>query len=197
MGMGICRRSVFAAAGLGLLIAGGLATTASAGAITNFATDADNLLVQGKPAEALGALDQAVDAFWAASPLQFRIATFASSGKGFGQYEPLADASFRSGDAATVYLEPVGYGFTSADSSFTVAFTTDIEIHTAGGILLAKTDNFGSLEWQGRTRNYAVPAVVNVTLPTLKPGNYKLVLTLTDGATAKHASVTLPFAIVE
>ena len=151
MGMGICRRSIVAA-GLAFLVAGGLSTTASAGAITDFATDADNLLVQGKPAEALSAFDKATDAFWAASPLQFRVATFASSVKGFGQYEPLTDASFRSGDTATIYLEPAGYGFTSVGTSFTVAFTTGIEIQTAGGILLAKTDNLGSLEWQGRAQ---------------------------------------------
>ena len=197
MGMGICRRSVVAAAGLALLVAGGLSTTATAGAITNDATDADNLLQQGKPAEALAAFDHAADAFWAASPLQFRVAVFASSVKGFGQYEPLADASFHSGDTATVYLEPVGYGFTPADSAYTVAFTTGIEIRTAGGILLAKADNFGRLEWQGRTKNYAVPAVVNVTLPVLKPGDYKLLVMVTDAASVKQASVTLPFAIVE
>ena len=192
MGMGICRRSIVAA-GLALLVAGGLPTIASAGAITDFATDADNLLLQGKPAEALSAFDKATDAFWAASPLQFRVATFASSVKGFGQYEPLADASFRSGDTATVYLEPVGYGFTSDRSVVHGRLHPGIEIRTAGGILLAKTDNLGSLEWQGLRKNYSVPAIVNVTLPTLKPGSYKLTLTLTDGATAKQASVTLPF----
>ena len=46
----------------------------------------------------------------------------------------------------------------------------------------------------GAGQNYSVPAIVNVTLPTLKPGSYKLKLTLTDGATAKQASVTLPFS---
>ena len=197
MGTGICRRSVAATAGLAFLVAGGLSTAASAGAITNFATDADNLLQQGKPAEALAAFDQATDAFWAASPLQFRVALFASSVKGFGQYEPRPDANFRSGDKAIVYLEPVGYGFTPAASAFTVAFTTAIEIRTAGGILLAKADDFGKLEWTGRTKSHEIQTAVNVTLPTLKPGNYKLTLTLSDAATAKQASVTLPFSIVE
>ncbi len=197
MGMGICRRSVVAAAGLALLLAGGLSTAASAGAITDLATNADSLLAEGKPAEALSAFDQATDAFWAASPLQFRVAMFAASVKGFGQYEPVAEASFRSGDTATVYLEPVGYGFAGADGAFTVAFTPAIEIRTAGGILLAKADDFGRLEWQGRARSHEVHAAVNVTLPTLKPGKYTLKLTLTDVATAKQATVTLPFAIVE
>lgn len=195
MGMGICRRS--AAAGLALLFAGGLATGASAGVITDFARNADDLLGQGKPAEALATFDQAVGAFWAASPLQFRVATFASSVAGYGEYQPLAGATFHSGDSATVYLEPVGYGFIGADPSYTVAFATGLEIQTAGGILLAKADDFGRLEWQGRTRNTAVPAVVTVTLPALKPGDYKLLLTVTDAASAKQASVTLPFAIAE
>ncbi len=197
MGMGFCRRSGVAAAGLALLVAGGLATTAAAGATADFATQADTLLAEGKPAEALGAFDQATDAFWEASPLQFRVAQFAASVTGFGQYEPLADAAFHSGDTAIVYLEPVGYGFTAAGPEVTVAFTTGIEITTAGGILLAKTDDFGRLEWQGRARSHEVQAAVKVTLPTLKPGAYKLSLTLSDVATAKQASVTLPFTIAE
>ena len=45
-------------------------------------------------------------------------------------------------------------------------------------------------------RATSVPAIVKVTLPTLKPGSYKFKLTLTDGASAKQASVTLPFSIV-
>ncbi len=197
MGMGICRRSVVAAAGLALLAVASLSATAWAGAVTDHAWKAESLLTEGKPADALAAFDQATDAFWAASPLQFRVALFAASAKGFGQYEPLGTASFRSGDTATVYLEPVGYGFTSAGSTYAVAFTTGIEIRTAGGILLAKADDFVHIDWQGRTRSYQVPAIVNATLPALKPGDYTLLVTLTDAATAKQASVTLPFTIVE
>ena len=196
MGMGICRRSIVAAAGLALLIAGGLSTSATAGAISGFAMNADALLQQGKPAEALKAFDGATAAFWAASPLQFRVATFAASAKGFGEYQPLTDASFRSGDTATVYLEPVGYGFAQAVSTVVVAFTTGIEIRTPGGILLAE-GALSRLEWQGKSRNYSVPAIVKVTLPNLKPGDYKLKLTVTDVASAKQAAVTLPFKIVE
>jgi hypothetical protein len=197
MGMGFCRRSVVAAAGLALLVAGGLSTGASAGAVGGLAMNADALLQQGKPAEALDAFDKATDAFWEASPLQFRVALFATSVKGFGQYEARADATFHSGDQAIVYVEPVGYGFTAAGSEFTVAFTSGIAITTAGGILLAKTDDFGRIEWQGRAKSHEVQAAVTVTLPTLKPGDYRLSLTLADAASAKQASVTLPFSIVE
>lgn len=197
MGMGICRRSAAAAALLALLAAGSLPTAAFAGAITDDAGNAENLLAQGQPAEALAAFDKATDAFWAASPLQFRVALFAASVKGFGQYEPHADANFRSGDTALVYLEPVGYGFTPSSGGYDVAFTTGIEIRTAGGILLAKTDDLGRLDWHGRSESHEVQAAVGVTLPTLKPGDYQLKLTLTDAVTAKQASVTLPFTIVQ
>jgi hypothetical protein len=193
MGMGICRRSLVAAAGVMLLAAGG--QPAMAGPIADAADQAESLLQQGKPADALSAFDKATDAFWAASPLQFRVATFASSVKGFGQYEPRGDTPFRSGDTAIVYLEPVGYGFATDGPSFTVAFTPGIEIRTAGGILLAKADNLGQLAWHGRNRSHEVQTAVSVTLPTLKPGDYRLKLTLTDAATAKQASVTLPFTI--
>lgn len=196
MGMGISRRSAAAAALLALLAAGSLPTTALAGAIAEDAGNAETLLAQGQPAEALAAFDKATDAFWAASPLQFRAALFAASVKGFGQYEPRADANFRSGDTALVYLEPVGYGFTPSGSGYDVAFTTGIEIRTAGGILLAKTDDFGRLDWHGRSESHEVQAAVGITLPTLKPGNYQLKLTLSDAASAKQASVTLPFTIV-
>lgn len=195
MGMGICRRSVIAAAAAALLAAGGL--PAMAGTIADSANQAESLLQQGKPADALAAFDKAADEFWAASPLQFRVALFASSVKGFGQYEPRGDVPFHSGDTATVYLEPVGYGFTADGPSFTVAFTPGIEIRTAGGILLAKADNLGELAWHGRARSHEVQAAVSVTLPTLKPGDYRLKLTLTDAATAKQASVTLPLTIAK
>ena len=197
MGMGFCRRSIVAAAGLAVVAAGGLSTGASAGAIRGYAMNAETLLEQGKPADALAAFDKATAAFWAALPLQFRVARFVTKVSGFASYTEKDDASFHSGDTATVYLEPVGYGFSHAASAAMVAFTTAVEIRTPGGIVLARTDNLGRIEWTGQHENYAVPAVVSVTLPTLKPGDYTLALTLTDEVSKKQASTTLPFSIAE
>ncbi len=198
MGKGIRRGSAIAVIGAIVAFATIVpAELAVAGEITEFATDADDLLQQGKPQAALDAFNKATDAFWAASPLQVRTALFAASITGFGQYEPRADNKFRSGDTATIYAEPVGYGFTSGDDAFTAAFTAGIEMRTAGGLVLAKVDDFGRLEWHGRTKSHAIHLAVNVVLPTLKPGDYRLVLTLTDAATAKAAAITLPFSIGE
>lgn len=174
-----------------------IASGAGAGEISQHAAAADDLLQAGKPEEALAAFDQATDAFWRASPLQVRTATFANSVGGFGRYQPREDANFRSGETATVYLAPVGYGFVEDAPSWRVALTTDLEIRTPGGLILARADDFGDLAWQGRTRSHEVHAAIAVALPDLKPGDYLLHLTLTDRASAKSAGVTLPFAIVK
>jgi hypothetical protein len=42
-----------------------------------------------------------------------------------------------------------------------------------------------------------VPLTISVALPDLKPGDYQLVLGLTDDATRETATLTLPFSVVE
>ena len=174
-----------------------MASGAYAGEIGQYAAEADVLLQQGKPQEALDAFDLATDAFWQASPLQFRTATLVEAAAAFGNYTPRADAAFRSGETAMVYLEPVGYGFIQDDASLSVAFTTGLEIRTPGGLILAKADDFGDLEWRGRTKTREFHATVAVALPDLKPGDYVVRLTLADRASAKSATVTMPFSIVK
>jgi len=196
--MGICRRSVFAAAGLaaGLAVIP-LAGAAVAGEIADHAVDAENLLQQDKPAEALDAFDKSTDAFWAASPLQLRTVLFADSVQGYGQYRPRSDSVFKVGDTATIYAEPFGYGFTASGDEFQATFKAGIEVTTPGGLVLAKSDDFGRLRWMGRTRSRAVHVAIDVELPDLRPGEYRLNVALTDDATGKASMATLPFTIAE
>ncbi len=198
MGLGIRWRSVASLkpAAVAFVLAFSTAPVA-AGEISELAAGADDLIRQGKPAEALDAFDKATEAFWAASPLLLRTALFATSVQGFGQYEPRPGAAFRSGETAVVYVEPFGYGFAADGASVSVTFTAGIEVRTPGGLTLAKADDFGRLHWQGHTRSRSVHAAITVSLPALKAGDYRLVVTLTDSATAKSSSVTLPFSIVE
>jgi hypothetical protein len=190
------RRLVVAAA-----VAGAASVSIASGAegseISRLAAEADNLLQAGKPAAALAAFDQATDAFWRSSPLQFRTAVFVDAVSGFGQYRPRSEATFRSGETATVYLAPVGYGFLADAGSARVEMTTGLEIRTPGGLILAKTDDFGDIVWQGRTESHEVHLKVAVPLPDLKPGDYILRLTVGDRASAKSATVALPFSIIE
>ncbi len=174
-----------------------IASGAHASNISRLATEADNLLQAGKPAEALTAFDQATDAFWRSSPLQFRTAVFVDAVSGFGQYRPRDDANFRAGETAKVYLAPVGYGFIADAGSVRVALTTGLEIRTPGGLILAKTDDFGDVVWRGRTESHEVHLTIAVPVPDLKPGDYVLRLTVGDRASAKSATVAMPFSIVE
>jgi hypothetical protein len=176
------------------------ATAAAAGPIADSATQAEQAIASGDAQAALSAFDTATDAFWNAIPLAFRVATFATGVSGFGQYTAVTDATFHAGDSVTIYLEPVGYGFLPAagGSGYSVRYRTGIEIRTPGGLILGKTDDFGTAEWSGRAKNHEVQASVSVTLPAaLKAGSYLLLLTLTDVATQKQATATLPFTIAE
>ncbi len=174
-----------------------LATGAFAGEAADKAAEAERLAMAGQAAEAVAAFDAASDALWRGLPLTFRVALFADNVSAYGKYDPRATSEFKSGEAVTIYLEPVGYGFASSGTTNTVAFGTAIEIRTPGGLILGKTDDLEKLTWTGRAKSREVHAAINLALPTLKPGAYELVLTLTDAASAKTATTTLPFTIVE
>ena len=70
----------------------------------------------------------------------------------------------------------------------------DIEIHTPGGLVLAKSADFGRLEWHARSKTREVHATLKLPLPKLKPGDYQLLMTLRDQGSPKTATVTLPFS---
>ncbi len=145
----ICRRGSVAGAALagGLLFAA--ATGAAAGPIADDASQAESLLAAGKAADALAAFDQATNAFWSASPLEFRTVLFADQVSGYGRYTPHQGSTYKAGDTPVIYLEPVGYGFSEADGLSRIGIKTGLEIRTPGGLILAKTDDFGELEWKG------------------------------------------------
>lgn len=168
---------------------------AGAGDVADRAAEAEALLAAGNAASALAAFDKAAAAFWIASPLQFRQALFAESVAGFGNYQPRADASFKTGDTLLLYLEPIGYGFLAEADGFKVLLAVDVEIRTPGGLVLGKAADFAKLEWSARSRTREIHATVSFPLPSLKPGDYQLVLKLRDQGSPKTAELTLPFAI--
>jgi hypothetical protein len=159
---------------------------AAAGDVADMAGEAEGLLQANELATAFDAMDAAVDAFWRAAPLIIEDARFDPEGD---------SASFAAGAEVGVYLQALGYGFDVTGGKFRIALDTAIEIRSPGGLILAQTDDFGRLEWEGPGKNRAFAGKVSVDLPDLKPGDYELLLTLTDAASEKTASVTLPFSI--
>jgi len=168
---------------------------AQADQFTEKATEAANILQTGQPKAAFEALDAAVESFWTIAPLTIADAYFVSQGDGASKNARRSDAPFAAGERIAVHVAPLGYDFEADSGNFRIAMATDIEIRTPGGIILARSADFGRLEWSGPAKNRTFSGRVNIDLPTLRPGQYELFLTLTDQASGKAANVTLPFAI--
>lgn len=195
---GLCRRSAPAVGALALLIAAAAwCDDARAGAVVAHATDAERLLDAGDAEGALAAFDLATDAFWDASPLQFNVVTFADWIAGYGKYEPRADKPFDQEATALIYVEPVAYSLAKNGDTYSIDLAADLEIRTPGGLILTKTEDFTSLDWQGRVKNRAFNAAISLGLPHLSAGDYQLLLTLRDPASGKSATATLPFSVGE
>ena len=154
-----------------------------------------NCFNRDQPGAAFDALDAAVDTFWSAAPLVIHSVAFATEGGDSVTSDPSAVRPLRSGERATILLEPLGYGFAKEGDKYRIVLTTGIEILTPGGLILAKTDDFAHLEWSGPVKNRSFTARVSVELPKLKPGNYEILLTLTDQTSDKSATATLPFEV--
>jgi hypothetical protein len=172
-----------------------LVTAAAAGEVADKAAEAEALLQSGEAAPAFEALSAAVDSFWTSAPLTIKQAYFVTGGEDGGKFSPRPDGPFRSGETARVHLEPLGYGFREDSGIFRIVLATSIEIRTPGGLILAKTEDFGRLEWAGRAKSRTFNGRVGIDLPDLKAGDYELLVTVSDGATQKTASVTLPFSV--
>ena len=183
-------RAKAAALALGMLTAGG--GVAAAGPIADHAAESEALLGAGKPADALAAFDQATDAFWQAEPLAFRDILLVDAVTGYGRYMRHQGATYKAGDTAVIYFEPVGYGFGASGDYVRIAFSTGLEIKTPGGLILAKTNDFADLAWTGATKTHEFYGSLSVALPgTLKPGNYQLILTIADAVSKKTTTTTL------
>ena len=168
-----------------------------AGPVADRAAEAEASLSTGNAVAALAAFDAAAAAFWDAVPLQLRVVAFADDVKGFGNYQPRTGSTFRHGDTLKIYFEPYGFGFTPDGDGFKSALAVDVEVQTPGGLVLGKAADVTRLEWSGRAKMHEVHATVALPLPELKPGDYKLIVTLRDQASPKTASAELPFSVAE
>jgi hypothetical protein len=175
----------------------GSPATTRAGEIADRATLAEDLLGRGYDAAALAAFDNAAAAFWEASPLQLRKVLFADKVDGYANYTPRENAVFRQNETLRIYFEPFGFSFMPDGDGFRSALAADLQIRTPGGLILATSEDFGRLEWHGRSKMHEVHATIGLPLPQLKPGEYQLLLTLRDEGSAKKTTVTLPFSVVE
>ncbi|MCB1487072.1 MAG: hypothetical protein KDJ88_06395 [Bauldia sp.] len=175
----------------------GLLAPVQAGPIADQAKLSETLLGRGYDSAALSAFSKAAAAFWDASPLQLRTVVFADKVEGYANYTPRANSVFRNNDTLRIYFEPVGFAFKPDGDGFSSTIAADLQIRTPGGLILATSEDFGRLHWQGRSKMHEVQATIEFPLPDFKPGEYQLLLTLRDEGSPKKTTVTLPFSVAE
>lgn len=171
---------------------------APAGDLVDGAARAEQLLAEGKPVEALAAVEASFNAVWDKAPLGFSEALFVSRPPaGFGIYEARATPVFRPGEDMLVYAEPYGYGYGRAGDQFEIAFDADFELRTSKGQILHSQDGFATLDMASRRRNKEFQVFITYSFQGLKPGDYVLVTTLRDRNSDKKGSFELPFAVAD
>jgi hypothetical protein len=168
---------------------------AAAGPAVDAATRAEALIVEGKPLEALAALEEAEAALWNWAPLSFRKALFVSSSNGFGDYEARADATFRPDEDMILHVEPIGFGYGAGADGATVDFSVDLTVANATGQVLGEADDFVDLSFDVRPNQRDFAFALTLAAPYMRPGDYKAVFTLTDENSGKSGSFELPFTL--
>ena len=180
------------------LIAGILTgQTALAGAASDAAGRAEDLLAQGNTEAAYSAFNTAIHAFWQESPLAFRKTLLVERAGGFGDYDPRTGSEFRGGDRFTVYAEPVGFGIGRQSGKYEIGLNTGFRIENATGQVLAASDDLFSVSHLSRSLNRDFNMTLSLIIPNLKPGPYIGVFTVRDRVSAKRGEFRIPFTITE
>lgn len=191
-------KTLWLAAGFSLTLAGVPIgpPPARGGEAADQALKAEQLIFIGRRAEAWTAIEEAIDALWAAAPLAIRTAQIAESVEGYGRYQPRAEGPFASGERLTAYIEPAGFGWIEEGGESRVRLAVDLEIRGGQGIILAAEPDFAVIEETARSRIHELQATIEITLPTLDPGPYELRLTFRDASPkGGQATAVLPFEI--
>jgi hypothetical protein len=169
---------------------------AAAGPIADAAARAEAMQAEGKTVEALDALNEAVDAVWRDAALAFRTVALIDSASGFGVYEARAEPTFRPDEILTVYVEPVGFGYGSANGAGTIAFTADLAIENATGQVLSETEDVFSLSTPAAPGRREFYMALSFAVPFLRPGEYKAIFRVHDRNSAKTGSFEASFNVV-
>ena len=182
-------------AGLSALLVVALSSAAGAGPIVDAATRAEALAAQGNTADALEALEEAVDAIWKAGPLAFRKVAVVSSSSGEGVYEERTDLTFRPDETMMIYVEPVGFGYRSPGASSTIGFSADLTIENATGQVLGEAKDLFSLSTLTAPNKREFGITLSFAVPYLRPGEYKAIVTVHDQNSPKSGSFEIAFDI--
>ena len=172
-----------------LVAAAFLSSFAIAGPAIDAATRAEALVVEGKTAEALDALSEAMDALCAASPLAFGRVVVVDSSEGYGVYSERMNKTFKPDEKLLVYVEPVCL---AEGANGALGFKADLAIENTTGQVLGEAKDVFTISTSKR-RDFST--TLSFGVPYLRPGEYKAAFTVHDQNSDKTGTFEVPFSI--
>jgi len=167
----------------------------AAGTTVSMAADTDAPSFP-KPAAPLSDATTALAKTWASAPLGFTKALFVKGpASGFGQYEPRAASAFSADEVMHVYVEPVAFGLSEAEGTYSYALSAGFRLLNPTGQVLAENTDFARFENEARSPRRELSTSMSFQFSGLPAGEYTLALDITDQVSEKSAEILLPFAI--
>ncbi len=183
-----------AAAVAGLLLC--CAVSASAGEVGDAANQAETLASDGKPVDAVVAMDEAVGRLWDRLPLTFLVTDFVTGRPGgYGNYDVRPDSRFKAGEQMLVYAELAGYGYGRDGDLFVINIAVDVKLRNGDGKVVGGQANFATLSYRSHVPNREFFATIPYKFTGLTAGTYTVVTTLRDNNSKKSGTFELPFTI--
>jgi hypothetical protein len=174
----------------------GLALAAGSAAAQDLsATAAQRLFEAKRYVESLERLQDAVETVSAAMPLTVRTAQLVEEARGYGSYTPRGSNVLKPDDTATLYVEPLGYGFRRNGESFEAELAGNVALKTAGGQILLAQKDFAHFPFSSRRRVREIYLTISYACRNLGPGDYVIVTTLRDLVSGKSADFETPIKI--
>ena len=149
-------------------------------------------------AGALKALRASFETFRERSPLLLENVKFVTNDSAsFGIYDPRPDDRFAAGEVIYLYVEPVGQTLAPlGDGRSEFGFAADFSLEDDGGTVLGGQKDFANPKFSSWNANTEIALTFNFSFSGLKPGRYKLLLTVRDAHSSKSASIEKSFTML-
>jgi hypothetical protein len=172
-------------------------SVAAAGPVVDAAERAEALQAEGKPLEALEALDAAVDLIWNDAPLAFRQVVLVDSAGQLGTHDERADRSFRPDEKLSVYVEPLAFGYGWSSAGAKIGFDADLSIENMTGQVITEAADAFTLSIESAPHRREFGMTLSFAVPYIRPGEYKAIFTVRDQNSSKSGEFEVPFTVAE
>ena len=181
-----------------IVLAGAL--PAAAGPVADAANRAETLQSEGRTAQAIAALEGAIDDIWKASPLIFESVELVDPPKGANGSKVAAikvrdSHTYRADDTFAVRVEPIGFGYGKAESGAKIGFDADFSIANATGQVITEAKDRFSLSSETSVGRRKFPMIFSFPVPYIRPGEYVVQFDVRDQNSDKRGSFEVPITI--